>query len=596
MRSQLSPKSVALALASFGFLLGCNLLGGGGGGGATPIGRPPSADYGDAPDGGPTGYPAPFAQIGQFPTLFASNGARALNTGVVTLGPLASAEVDAVDPADPDGITNLTNTDFDDGLVDLFITLVSIPPPATLTVNVSAPAGSSGGTFLVNAVIDLNMDGRWGGQGASGESEWVVRNEPVDVVPGVVTPFTSKPFAFSNGNLVPDGAFMRIALTSEPAPSNWDGTGEFSSGEIEDHFIKLPMVNGKKMPILSVDCGGPYRPLDQVTCVVTNLRADAGGTFNYALQWLSGGTVNVPIGTCAPAAPVAIGPNAAVPITCNSTSGSTPTSWLFTAQAQDPQAQVVEGGIVLGHSDASTSAFEFAGEPKEPVAFLALLQAGIEHHSGFSNMLLRALVLGADPQPIAGADVTLTMTSSDGSTESITATTDGDGVAAGAFTIYSYGGYSLTVDSVEAEGYVYAHALNIADALQVDVSAEETSVLASDRVRAFYEALNEAFLTENVEFLVQNLHPAILEVYGVDACRAHFRELLPDPPVVETIGVTGFGSWVLEHDGYTVAIDNAYAVLAEKTVGGQTEQDEVHLALRDDASLGWFADCGEPLA
>ena len=186
----------------------------------------------------------PFAQVGNFPTLFSSNGARVLNANEAWLGESASAETDANDPADPDGITNLTNTDSDDGLANFFISLVAIPPPTNLTVTVSAPEGSTGGTYYLNALIDLNMDGEWGGQGINGELEWVVQNQPVQVSPGVVTPFTPPSFAFSNGNLLPDGAFMRVALTKEMVPPNWDGTGEFSAGEIEDHFIELPEFVG----------------------------------------------------------------------------------------------------------------------------------------------------------------------------------------------------------------------------------------------------------------------------------------------------------------------------------------------------------------
>src|SRR5688500_4750631 len=91
---------------------------------------PPVADYGDAPDGGPTGYPAPFAQTGSFPTLFGSGGAHAVDTSRATLGLTASAEVDAADPADPDGAPNLVNTDGDNGIVDFALVLNQIPPPA----------------------------------------------------------------------------------------------------------------------------------------------------------------------------------------------------------------------------------------------------------------------------------------------------------------------------------------------------------------------------------------------------------------------------------------------------------------------------------
>ena len=67
-------------------------------------------DYGDAPDGRPTGYPAAFAQTGNFPTLAASNGAATRDVSQAILGPSASVENDANDPADPDGQPNLNRS------------------------------------------------------------------------------------------------------------------------------------------------------------------------------------------------------------------------------------------------------------------------------------------------------------------------------------------------------------------------------------------------------------------------------------------------------------------------------------------------------
>ncbi|MFV2043722.1 MAG: hypothetical protein ACC700_10880 [Anaerolineales bacterium] len=70
----------------------------------------------------------------------------------------ASTEVDANDPADPDGVQNLTNADSDDELVDFFITLTALPPPTTLSVDVVGPEGSPGGTFYINAMEVITTD------------------------------------------------------------------------------------------------------------------------------------------------------------------------------------------------------------------------------------------------------------------------------------------------------------------------------------------------------------------------------------------------------------------------------------------------------
>lgn len=599
-----------LPLLALALLIGCS--GPQSGPGVPPPGSAPSGDYGDAPDGGPTNYPEPFTQTGLFPSLFSSNGARTLQVDQASLGPTISEEVDADDPADPDGGPNLTNSDRDDGLVDFFITLSAIPPPTTLSVDVVGPPGSQGGTFYINAVIDLNMDGEWGGQGANGELEWVVQNQPVQVSAGNTTSFTSPPFGFSNGNLLPDGAYMRIALTKETVSGNWDGTGEFSAGEIEDHVIELPQIDGKETPVLSVDCNGPYQPDAVVTCLVTNMVA-AGGNFTYSLAKVSGGTVNVPIATCNPGAPaggpVAIGPNQTVGITCASTPGTTPTTWRFTARVQDPPAVVVEGGIRLGHSDESTADFDFEGEPKTLQVYLLGFQGGYQHFSGYSMVLSDVTVAGDDPIPMQNAAVTLQMTRPDGSTETQTTTTGPDGKGSVEFTIYVYGTYTVEILGIEGENMEYAPDRNVIDSLEIEVGPGESTPVGVEaefeseaetpgeveEVEAFIESYNAAFQAGDVDALFSSLHPAVLDRYGAEACQAYLERVVAEPVQLELLEATELESWIWELDGRSTMIEDAFAVQVDFTAQGQTNQQEIHLAQREDGSLTWFTDCGEPL-
>jgi len=338
-------------------------------------------DYGDAPDGGPTGYPPLFTQSGQFPTLFASNGAVVEDINEATLGPSSSAEENANDPVDPDGQPNLnpTNTDSDDGIVDFIVILVSIPPPAVMTINVTGPPGSPGGTYWVNVLIDLNMDGQWGGVAGPGLVEWAVQNFPVVVSPGVTTPVTLPPFYFANGNRLPDGAWMRIVLSNEfISDPDWDGSGNFAAGEVEDHVISLPDVNGKNI-VIQMSC--PNRvilPADGTpvlfACNVTNMGSDPG-TFRYLLDGIfRGPSVQVtPMGIAAlgvippvpppggpiRSGPIAIGggpaPAAGNPVVLPFIArklNDLPSDWIYQAWAVDPPAVVSPEGVTIGYGSS----------------------------------------------------------------------------------------------------------------------------------------------------------------------------------------------------------------------------------------------------
>lgn len=341
-------------------------------------------DYGDAPDGRPTGYPAAFTQTGSFLTLAANNGAVTQDVSQAILGSSASAEKDADDPDDPDGQPNLnpSNTDADDGVVDFVVVLTSIPPPAAMTVNVTGPPGSRGGTYFVNVLIDLNLDGRWGGVAGPGLPEWVVKNFPVQVTAGVSTQVALPPFFFGFGNRLPDGAWMRILLSREPVSGgDWDGTGSFSAGEVEDHVINLPVVQGNKRIIIQITCPkvvrfprGANRRL--FTCRADNVALGAtAGTFSYFMAAVSNvPSVQVtpfaianPPGGCIPPTPAPAGG----PVNCGSIPiagagpvllwfratatrlGPLPSHWTYRARAEDPPAVITPTGITVGFGDST---------------------------------------------------------------------------------------------------------------------------------------------------------------------------------------------------------------------------------------------------
>jgi len=330
-----------------------------------------TGDFGDAPDAGPTGYPGLFAQTGQFPTMQASDGPFARDVDQASLGSTGSIENDADDPADPDGVPNLgpVNTDSDDGIGSMVIFLVSIPPPAVMTVNVTGDPNGTGGQYWINVAIDLNMDGDWEDVLAPGLIEWVVRNFPVVVTPGVTLPVRLPPFLFGNGNRLPDGAWMRILLSNErlTGPAWTGGGGGFAAGEVEDHVINLPRVAGKSCAI-QMACpntvwfprGSPIGAQVNFGCAINNLGADQCRA-RYSMTQVTPGAavVETPPPPCMPNGPLRLrcGPTRLIPapLPLNFTAtkvGALPSQWTYRAWAFDPPSVVTPEGVILGFGDS----------------------------------------------------------------------------------------------------------------------------------------------------------------------------------------------------------------------------------------------------
>ena len=367
---------------------------------------PALLNFGEAPDGTSTGYPNVFgiiqpAQTGAFPTLLARNGARTQSVADGTLGTLASTSTDAV----------LGSFADEDGLQNMIVVLTSIPPPAAISVNVSAPTGSAGGTMYLNVLFDKNMNGLW-----DGASEWVVKNQPVALPPAGSSMTVSPPaFPFSNGNILPDPAWMRIALTRESiAGATWDGTGLFSSGEIEDWLVNLPALAGppvKKVPILTVQPGGPYTFPGGVGILAANFVvsnwAPTAGTFTYTFTKLSGNVVlNVPWAP-PPAPPVPIaafdlvaGTPATVTVAGTATSpnpAALPSQWQISVDPVDPPALFVPGGVYIGEG-MGTGNLDFSGSP--PVV----------SHTFSATSFSKTHMIGVSPCPDPFAPLMITNT------------------------------------------------------------------------------------------------------------------------------------------------------------------------------------------
>ncbi len=208
---------------------------------------PPVGDFGDAPDGEPTGYqvgPGAGAD-GNFPSLYNSPNVRlAGNRGIVHLNADPNLRFGLTINQEPDA--QITDQDgSDDGNPTLVIS--NAGQNGTFSLDIMARDGNrteqvSG---FVNILMDLNQDGVWQAHDDQGITvpEWVVQNFPVSLQRGGYERITTPSFRYGP-NSVRTEAWARLALTPTPIDATafnnlggWDGSGPVTGhadGETED--------------------------------------------------------------------------------------------------------------------------------------------------------------------------------------------------------------------------------------------------------------------------------------------------------------------------------------------------------------------------
>jgi len=127
--------------------------------------------------------------------------------------------------------------------------------------------------------------------------------------------------------------------------------------------------------------------------------------------------------------------------------------------------------------------------------------------------------------------------------------------------------------------------------LEEQTSAENGKTL----VEAFFDRFNANFSAQSSEGLLFLLHPAVIDLYGAEACQAYLEEVVQNVIQVKVLSSSGPEIWQWEIDERTTPIDNAFTVNANVIVGDATNQRDLHIADDENGLLKWFTDCGDPL-
>ncbi len=121
-----------------------------------------------------------------------------------------------------------------------------------------------------------------------------------------------------------------------------------------------------------------------------------------------------------------------------------------------------------------------------------------------------------------------------------------------------------------------------------------TTVALPDPLEAFFDDFQAAVQTADAVWLLEQLHPAVIDLYGLEQCAEDLRGIIPRVVEILPTAVDGPETWVMEFDDTPMQIPDTYEVAVVYHEGATQTPAVVHFGDRF-GRLHWFTDCGDPL-
>lgn len=142
---------------------------------------------------------------------------------------------------------------------------------------------------------------------------------------------------------------------------------------------------------------------------------------------------------------------------------------------------------------------------------------------------------------------------------------------------------------------VAAYALGVGETTTTHTGTEQAGSSSEssspETPEQFLAALQRAQRAGDAGFLLAHLHPAVIERYGQDACRAFVSEPADPTSTFAVVKVDHTGPWDYTSDGQTTTIADTVFVVANRVAHGQEQaQVDVHVA-PVHGKQRWFTDC-----
>ena len=179
---------------------------------------------------------------------------------------------------------------------------------------------------------------------------------------------------------------------------------------------------------------------------------------------------------------------------------------------------------------------------------------------------------------------------------------DGSFTATGTGTVAGFPGIKVEfTGSLTADGLTGEYTMGVGGGLPTDqsityrIEGQKIDPPAVETLDAFIQAFVPALQFNDAAFLLDRLHPAVLELYGAETCQSTLAQRKIDPTYdIEVLSSSGPGPWAWEVDGRTTPIAEVYTIDAIQTREGEKKARPMHLG-QVDGRFRWFTDCGDPL-
>ena len=307
----------------------------------------------------------------------------------------------------------------------------------------------------------------------------------------------------------------------------------------------------------------------------------------------SGSTATITLSGALPNAPVTLD------LDPGSTNGTTDANgnWTYTFTFYGPVGKISNIKAIIGaaNEQTATGTNEITGELEQAFNAITDILSDTRGHAEFIRMHL-SFILNVSPGSVVieGPEPWVTVIGEINDDGTFMAT--GRGTVAGFPDIAVVFGGTISMDRIAGEYTMGAEGgLPGGESITYLVIGEaenSAGVLASD----FFDLFNAAQGAVDSARMLEMLHPAVLELYGAEACSDYLASIVNPAVTIEVLSAVEIGVWDWTRDGQTLPIADTTSVQVNIHNRDAVSQSELHLAVRPDGTLGWFTDCGESQA